>query len=60
MESRPEKLAKAIESKKIVDEWLPQNEDYKSFLDGLLENKIAELFDDLKEKYGRDIFEQGY
>lgn len=60
MESRPEKLAKAIESKKIVDEWLPQNEDYKSFLDGLLENKIAELFDDLKEKYGRDIFGQGY
>ncbi|WHE33985.1 hypothetical protein [Bergeyella cardium] len=39
---------------------MPQNEDYKSFLDGLLENKIAELFDDLKEKYGRDIFGQGY
>lgn len=30
------------------------------FLNSLDEKSIAELFDNLKEKYGRDIFGQGY
>lgn len=31
-----------------------------SFLQSLSEAEIAELFDSLKEQYGRDIFGQGY
>ena len=32
----------------------------KDFLDSLTEHEIANLFDTLKEQYGRDIFGQGY
>ena len=32
----------------------------KEFLASLSEKEIANLFDNLKEKYGRDIFGQGY
>lgn len=58
--SRPQKLAEAIKKYHIV---IPQMDGYldeKEFLDSLSEKEIASLFDVLKEKYGRDIFSQGY
>lgn len=60
IESRPKKLAEAITKKRIV---LPQMAGFantKAFLDTLSEREIADLFDSLKEQYGRDIFGQGY
>lgn len=33
---------------------------YAAFLQSLLETEVAALFDSLKERYGRDIFGQGY
>ena len=59
-ESRPKKLAEAIKKKKIK---VPQLDNYgneKEFLNSLTEHEIADLFDSLKEEYGRDIFGQGY
>ncbi len=58
--SRPKKLAEAIKKNKI---YLPTLKDYnseKEFLASLSEKEIAQLFDSLKKKYGRDIFGQGY
>ena len=58
--SRPKKLAEAIAKYKIN---LPQMSGYAStqdFLLNLAEHEIASLFDALKERYGRDIFGQGY
>ena len=57
--SRPKNLFKAIQTNNIT---LPikSNEDAKCYLSGKSEKEIAELFDNLKEKYGRDIFGQGY
>lgn len=58
VESRPKKLAEAIKKEKIKE--LENITDTKSYLDSLSEKEIANLFDNLKEKYGRDIFGQGY
>ena len=52
--SRPKKLVKA--NKKIKN---PSFND-KAFLANKAEAEIRDLFDGLKEKYGRDIFGQGY
>lgn len=60
IKSRPKKLAEAIKKKKIV---IPQMAGFagtKEYLDSLTEKEIADLFDTLKERYGRDIFGQGY
>lgn len=57
--SRPKKLAQAIEDNPKIAKELG-NIDVNEYLDKLSEEKIAKLFDDLKEKYGRDIFGQGY
>lgn len=60
IESRPKKLAEAIKKKNIV---IPQMVGFagtKDYLDSLTEKEIADLFDTLKERYGRDIFGQGY
>lgn len=57
--SRPKKLAEAIKKNpKIVKEI--GNDDAEDFLEGLSEKEIAKTFDELKEKFGRDIFGQGY
>ena len=57
--SRPQKLADAIKkNKKIKDEIACENLD--DFFEKKSEKEIAILFDNLKEKYGRDIFGQGY
>ncbi|HUS50544.1 MAG TPA: N-6 DNA methylase, partial [Candidatus Paceibacterota bacterium] len=57
--SRPKTLFEAVQTNNIS---LPikSNEDAKYYLSGKSEKEIAELFDNLKEKYGRDIFGQGY
>lgn len=60
IESRPKKLAEAIKKKKIKVEGLEAFSTTKEFLQSLPENEIANLFDNLKERYGRDIFGQGY
>jgi tRNA1(Val) A37 N6-methylase TrmN6 len=60
LESRPKKLAEAVKKHKIQ---IPELENCSSpadFVASLSERQIAVLFDDLKERYGRDIFGQGY
>lgn len=58
--SRPKKLAE------VISRFHPEISGYNNamstsdFLNSLDEKSIAELFDNLKEKYGRDIFGQGY
>ncbi|MDY2779875.1 MAG: N-6 DNA methylase [Alloprevotella sp.] len=60
IETRPKKLAEAIKKMKIQVEGLNEFENEKDYLSSLTEKEIAELFDNLKDKYGRDIFGQGY
>ncbi|SZD72667.1 Eco57I restriction-modification methylase [Candidatus Ornithobacterium hominis] len=60
IDSRPRKLAKAIKVKKIKIDALEKYANINDYLNSLSEAAIAELFDNLKEKYGRDIFGQGY
>ena len=60
IESRPKKLAEAIRKKKIKIREMENFIDEKEYLDSLTEKEIAQLFDSLKEGYGRDIFGQGY
>ena len=60
IESRPKKLAEAINKKKVRVPQLANFANEKAFLDTLSEKEIATLFDTLKEQYGRDIFGQGY
>ena len=60
IESRPKKLAD------VIARYKPNIPEYSSalsvseFLNGKTEREIADLFDYLKERYGRDIFGQGY
>lgn len=60
LESRPKKLAEAIKTKKIKIDNLEKFSSVDEFLNTLSETDIAELFDNLKENHGRDIFGQGY
>ncbi len=55
---RPEKLLKAEEF--CRKNGIKNKKDAEAFLNKLDEKKIRKLFDDLKEKYGRDIFGQGW
>ena len=59
IKSRPQKLAEAIKNKVHVEQMVGFDNE-KDFLDSLSEKEIAKLFDSLKDKYGRDIFGQGY
>ena len=59
IESRPRKLAEAIKKNPKIAKDIG-NKEPSEYLDGLPEKKIADKFDELKEKYGRDIFGQGY
>lgn len=58
--SRPKKLDEAIKKYKICIPELSNFSDTKEYLASLSEKEIADLFDRLKEQYGRDIFGQGY
>ena len=59
IKSRPKKLKDAIEKYNIV-ELVNIKDNTSKYLAALSEIEIDELFDSLKEKYGRDIFGQGY
>lgn len=60
IKSRSEKLAKARKKFKITIPQMSRFKNEKDFLNSLTENEIWQLFDNLKRKYGRDIFGQGY
>ena len=61
LESRPVKLFKAITKNNIKEfDFIKSKNDALDFLNTKDEFEIRELFDSLKEKYGRDIFGQGY
>lgn len=57
--SRPKKLAEAIKKFKIPTDFLNGLSTFE-YLSSASEIQIKMLFDELKEKYGRDIFGQGY
>ena len=60
MNKRPEKLAEAIKQyPAIVNEFL-QGQPADVFIKYSSEQEIIDTFDAIKEKYGRDIFGQGY
>ena len=60
LESRPKKLKKAIKDFHIMDSELHGYSDPDQMLNDLPESEIARVFDGIKEKYGRDVFGQGY
>ncbi|RMD77069.1 DNA modification methylase, partial [Candidatus Dojkabacteria bacterium] len=55
---RPEKLLLATEFCKKQN--IKTKADAQQFLNALSEQEIRQLFDSLKEKYGRDVFGQGW
>ena len=60
-QTRPIKLLSAIQTYKIKElREIKTKDNAINFLRGMSENEIRFLFDDLKKKYGRDIFGQGY
>ena len=59
LESRPKKLLEVVKRYK-TDLKITNEEEAKAYLASLSEIEIATLFDELKEKFGRDIFGQGY
>jgi len=58
--SRPKKLAEAIKAHKIQIPGIKKFANVSEYLNSLKESQIVDLFDKLKEQYGRDIFGQGY
>ena len=59
LESRPERLLEVVKRYKTAIK-IANKEEAKEYLAALSEEQIATLFDELKEKFGRDIFGQGY
>ena len=59
-QSRPKKLAEVIDRFNLLIPGLNKFDTVADYLNSLTEAKIAQLFDRLKEEYGRDIFGQGY
>ena len=59
LESRPKKLLEVVKRYKTAVK-VANEEEAKDYLAALSEEQIATLFDELKEKFGRDIFGQGY
>ncbi|GIW62626.1 MAG: hypothetical protein KatS3mg090_0452 [Patescibacteria group bacterium] len=61
IEERPRKLCLFIENHKPKElTFLKTKEEVKRYINSLTEEEIRKLFDDLKKKYGRDIFGQGW
>ena len=61
LEARPKKLYDAIKKHKINElAYINSVNDAKGFLSSKSKIEIRNLFDELKEKYGRDIFGRGY
>lgn len=59
IKSRPKKLKEAIEKYNISELYSIKN-DTVTYINSLSEKQISILFETLKDKYGRDIFGQGY
>ena len=59
LESRPKKLLEVVKRYKTAIK-IANEKEAKDYLATLSEEQIATLFDELKEKFGRDIFGQGY
>ena len=60
-QERPQKLWEFIQNKNPQElKHLKSKAEVEKFLKNLSEQKIRNLFDELKEKYGRDIFGQGW
>jgi len=60
IKSRPKKLQDVVKSRNIPNSFFSPYNGPDDFLLNADEHLIAQVFDDLKEKYGRDIFGQGY
>ena len=61
IDTRPKKLLEAIQSNNIKElSHINNINESKSFLNNKTEHEIAILFDELKQKYGKNIFGQGY
>lgn len=60
LKSRPKKLKDAIKKYNISADDLRGYSNPECMLNELKESDIAEVFDEIKEKYGRDVFGQGY
>ena len=57
--SRPQKLTEAIKKYSKIKDYINSLTPYE-FLNQSTEKQIADTFDRIKEKFGRDIFGQGY
>ena len=60
IDGRPKKLIEAMKAEPLLAKELGNINNIKEYLASLSETEIAEQFDSIKEKYGRDIFGQGY
>lgn len=58
--SRPKKMIEAKARFRFTLPGFEDGMDMANYLSSFTEKEIADLFDSLKEKYGRDIFGQGY
>lgn len=58
-QQRKQKFWEFVNSKGIKN-YSETKQDVYEYLDSLSEEELRKLFDDLKEKYGRDIFGQGF
>ena len=60
IDGRSKKLIAAMKAEPLLAKELGNINNIKEYLASLSETEIAEQFDSIKEKYGRDIFGQGY
>ena len=59
-EQRAKKLYEARQTWEAIGQEFANAREAKAFLDSKSEQEVRELFDSLKEKYGRDVFGQGF
>ena len=59
-EQRAKKLYEARQTWEAIGQDFANAREAKAFLDSKSEQEVRELFDELKEKYGRDVFGQGF
>ena len=59
-EQRAKKLYEARQTWGTIGQEFANAKEARAFLDSKSEQEVRELFDSLKEKYGRDVFGQGF
>ena len=59
-EQRAKKLYEARQTWEAIGQEFANAREARAFLDSKSEQEVRELFDELKEKYGRDVFGQGF